>query len=272
MLQLTERCYWKFQINQYNGRRCNCRHKNNVPAGQFDGQMSIFLMTCLSLNMWSCLPEERTKQGHFLFLHTHCFLNFTFFQSRWLRDFCTLKKCIPSSCMCGASVYSFIDFFYFLIPPPLPKSLLAWWWAEALSAGCWSWGRTQPWIWACALAGLWCHSLCRVTRALLPFHPPPWSHSLKSYKQTAVSGIAAPIGHCSGCFKSPGDPSFYFFVWLQLWKIQGGWIPAGSLIQEKCQEIKLSATCRRVKVLVLPNIILGVRDYFRVFHLCLETC
>lgn len=28
-----------------------------------------FLMTCLSLNVWSCLPEERTERGHFLFAH-----------------------------------------------------------------------------------------------------------------------------------------------------------------------------------------------------------
>lgn len=86
-----------------------------------------------------------------------------------------------------------------------------------------------------------------------PSHPTPWSCSFKSNKQIArrwaVGKIAAPIGHCNGWFKSHGDPSFYFFVWLQLWKMQSSWIPAGSLIQQKCQEIKLSATCKRVKVL-----------------------
>lgn len=73
------------------------------------------------------------------------------------------------------------------------------------------------------------------------------SHASKL--RCAVGEIAATVGHWNGWFKFPGDPSFYFLVWIQFWKIQSSWISAGSLIQEKCQEIKLSAACERVKVL-----------------------
>lgn len=201
--------------------------------------------------------RRRGQNKGIFFCTPSVLLDFTFFQSRWLGGFCTMKKCIPSSCMCRASVYE-SDFFYFLIP--LPRSSL---FGLVRSRGIEcrllelrlpGWVRIQPWVSACGLAGPWCHQgvlgwpgLCS------PFHPTPWSCSFKSNKQSArrcaVGEIAAPIGHCNGWFKSHGDPSFYFFVWLHLWKMQSSWIPAGSLIQEKCQEIKLSATCKRVKVL-----------------------
>lgn len=188
MLHLAERCYWKIQIIQYNGRKCNCRHKTSVPAGQFDRKMGIFLMTHLSLNMWSCLLEKRTKQGHFLFAPTLCFINI-FFQSRWLGGFCSMKKCIPSSCMCRASVYE-SDFLNLFSPNP---PLLSSWGAEALSAGCRSWGCLAEW-------GSSHEPECGFGRAVVsPWAPPEqgwpghcspltplWGHSFKSYKQTEM--------------------------------------------------------------------------------------
>lgn len=70
MLQLTERCYWNIQINQYNGRRCNCRHKTSVPAGQFDGQRGIF--NDLSEPECVIMPsrrEDKTKKAFSFFAH-----------------------------------------------------------------------------------------------------------------------------------------------------------------------------------------------------------
>lgn len=67
----------------------------------------------------------KDKIRAFSFCTPAVLLNFTFFQSRWLGGFCTMRKCIPSSCTCGASVHE-SDFFYFLIPPPLPQILPFW--------------------------------------------------------------------------------------------------------------------------------------------------
>lgn len=42
MLQLAERCYWKIQINQYNGRRCNCRHRPVCQLVSLMGKWAFF--------------------------------------------------------------------------------------------------------------------------------------------------------------------------------------------------------------------------------------
>lgn len=213
-------------------------------------------MTCLSLSV--IMPSRgEDRMRAFSFCTPTVLLNFTFFWSRWLGDFCTRKKCIPSSCTCGTSVHE-SDFFYFLIPPPLPKSSpFSLMWSRGIECRLLElrlpgWVRIQPWIWACGLAelGVTLGSACAgVSRAVLPFHPTPAVTGLSHTSKLPGGEIAAPITHCSGWFKSSGEPSFYFFVCLQFWKIQSSWIPAGGLIQEKCQEIKLSATCKRVKIL-----------------------
>ena len=156
-----------------------------------------FLMTCLNLNVLSCLPEERMKWEHFL-LQSLRFTGFYFFGGIWLGSFCSLVECMRSRCMCGASVYEW-DFF-FLSPLLSPVAHLLAWIMSTVDRGaeC-SLPELRPAVWAEARprvpvsvwtgeasASLWASPGWWVTRASLPpFSPTPRINSFKSYKQIA---------------------------------------------------------------------------------------
>lgn len=152
--------------------------------------------------------QDKTRA--FSFAHPLFYWILLFFQSRWLGGFCTMKRCIPSSCMCGASIHE-SDFFSFLIPPP--PQILPFWpdeeqrhWVQAAGAEA-AWLSEDPamslsvWF-GRALVSPWAPPVLGWPGLCSPFHPTLWSCSFKSNKQTArrcaVGEIAAPVGHCNG--------------------------------------------------------------------------
>lgn len=107
-----------------------------------------FLMTCLSLNVSSCLPEERTKQRHFLFFaHQLFYWILLIFRVGGWEVSALWRKSHQVAC---AEQVLMNQTFYFLIPPPLPTSspfgLMRSRGIECrlLELRLPGWGRTQP--------------------------------------------------------------------------------------------------------------------------------
>lgn len=137
--------------------------------------------------------------------------------------------------------------------------------------------------WVRGLAKLWCgcvHLTFLVgEQPCFPFNATPLSNNCKSYEQIAMESAVGEIdtgtiGHCKVGLKFPNFSNCFIPLYgVSLGKYRAGFLQV-DWNQGNIKTVTLHAACKGVKDFVsVPNqelgLILGVRDYFKMFHWCL---
>lgn len=174
MLQVAERCYWKIQKNQYNSRKCNCRHKTSVPAGlSLTSKWAFFNDFCEPELIMSSRGEDKMRA--FSFAHPLFYWILLFFRAGgW--EVSAVGANTSHQVACAERV--FLNQTLFFDSPSSPQIIPFWpaeeqrRWVQAAGAEA-AWLRIQ--LWLCALAEPLCHPvlhLCRGAQGSAPLSIP----------------------------------------------------------------------------------------------------
>lgn len=157
-------------------------------------------------------------------------------------------------------------------------------WLQLADAACLTEDVAVEFKWVRGLAKLWCgcvHLTFLVgEQPCFPFNATPLSNNCKSYEQIAMESAVGEIdtgtiGHCKVGLKFPNFSNCF----IPLYGVSFGKYRAAGFLQVDWNQgnsktFTLHAACKGVKDFVsVPNqelgLILGVRDYFKMFHWCL---